>query len=623
MARISRKDLDYHQGTVKDDKFKHHRDMMNVNMPQKVLASYEGFIGLQYDNMNVDSQDSELVGHGHATVDHPGVKDAGKIWENYLAISVNRITPSLYYQVPMPNITSKPTGSPYSAEVLNGLTRQFFDNKAKVENQKCILDAFLPYGYGVMKIGYNSRVGVLDNQRASIFTGKTAKVKGQNIDMETSAEYVKYERPFYERQSPAKTFLDCTKGFNLGQRITFKYDRTLQELKDSNLYSLDSNFLQFFGSKTNDDRSIMINLTEHWFMQDGAAWKIVWVEEWPEAIYYDKTPYPWLPVSLLRFNNTPDRLYTRSQGSQGADAQEELQYLNELWKNHIDKHKKMNFVNTSGLTENGRKTFLKGEIEALVECSQNPASLIAQFTSQPMSSDVYNNISNVRSYLTQLLSVGGAVSGDVSAEKATQERAIQFGNYLSTSGMTDSIRDFNNDQLKKSMTTLIKWGEPSVTVSITKQDIIDPFTGMMVTGQDLAIGGNEGVPLKEQIIGDVDRDYNYDIDMASSARPDYAVVRKQLMEYGEFLKGLLQGLVAEGKKVNWGSLAKKVGKTFTEIPNAGEIVQDMTEEEQAQNEQAQQEEKQQDFLQAASEPTEEAIVRGANGVGASQQDGGF
>lgn len=619
MAKISEKDFTYHKSVIKEDEQTHHWRMMRKNLPESVIGSYEGFL-FAHDNNDIHSGTITDAGHGIQPND-PNVsdifQDAGNIIEDWMAIAADTVIPGLYYQAPRPNIRNRPAGSQFTAEILNGLVQHYFDEKAKKENQKAIMDAYLAYGFGVVKVGYNSRVGVLDNQRSNLFTGET-KAKGKDIDMESSTEYVKYERPFVERVSPRNCKLDWSKEFGKGQRVTFDLDRNLQEIINSNLYSLPSNFVKYFKSKSGDNRSIKLKLKEHWVILGGFAWKLVYTDEWDEPLAWTKTPYQWLPMSLVRFKDPPDVLYARSHGSIANSGQRELNYENELWKEHIDKARNLIFVDETGLNESGSKTLQSNPIHGIVGTKRPPGTVAANVQSNPMSSDIFSNIANVRAYLQQTLSAGGAVSGDVSADTATQERGVQLGNFLRTSGIQDAIRDFNIDQIKKMTTCIVNWGDPEVTVAITGKNIQDPETGEIATGRDVVIGGDKGIPLKELIIGNIESDYIYDMDMSNAARPDFAVIRKQLNEYGTFLAAVEPKLNAQGEKVEWGKLAKNMGSTFDTLPDSENIITKMTEDEVAAFQEQQALAQQQEFLKGASKPTEEAVVRGAESTGVPQ-----
>jgi hypothetical protein len=613
---LKKKDLDYYKGIIKEDEWEHSRKLMQNNNPAKVIAAYEGRVVSGEAGSSPDNPD----GMSNAAYTNNLVQDDDSILENWMGIAADTIIPGLYHQTPLPNIRKRPNGSEFTAELLNGLIRHYFDTAAKKENQAAIIDAYLAYGFGIVKVGYNSRIGIQKNKRASLFTGEI-KADGKDTDMESAEEYIKYERPFVERVSPKACFLDWSKGFGKGQRITFEYKRTLQEIVDSNLYDIKQDFLNYFKGSSDDTRKIKLNIKEHWVMLNGYAHKLVLVEGWHEEISWRKTGYQWLPISLLRFKNPSDTLYARSHGYTATLAQRELNYLNELWKESIDHAQNLVFVDENALTEDGKKTLKANPTHGIIGTTRNPKGVAQNYSSNPLSQETFANIQNLRAYLQQVLSAGGSISGDQSAPTATQDRSQQMGNMLRTGGMQDDIREFNIDQIKKMITCVVNWGDPEVAISITGKNIVDPVSGLPVTGRGVLIGGDRGISLKESIIGNIESDYKYDVDMSVSVRPDLSVVRKQLNEYGTFLAQISPALQAEGKKVNWGKLSVSMAKTFDAIPDAETIIEDMSEEEIMGMQQQAREAKTVETLKGASKPMEEAIIRGAEDVGVTQ--GGF
>lgn len=599
---LTKKDFDYYKGFIGESIEEHRKQMKDLNQPDEVIASYEGRL--------VENDGQEYV-------------TTGNITEDYLFIATNTVAPTLYYQMPKPMIKALPGGSPYSAEVLNGMARAYMADAEKKEIQMCILDAFLPYGYGVAKIGYNSRRGTA--KKPSIFTAKTEGKKFE--DIESTQEYLKYEKSIVLRHSPNKTYLDHTQGWNKDQRVTFEYTRNLKELKDSNLYPLSSNFLNHFKTQGDgDDRKVKLTLFEHWIMINGYAWKLVYIDQWHEELCFGKSKYQTLPMSLLRFNNTPDRKYVTSHGNLGYKAQKELDYQNGIWKSHIDHIRRNHILWKDAFEEQDQNTFKANIIDSVIWSNQPlTAGVYQQVSSNPMGSDMYANMENTRAYLKLLLSTTGGKGGEPDSKLATTEKSKQVGDMMRTAGMQDAIRDFNRDILKKVIKNVIDFGDPKLTIEITKKDVIDPTTGTPITGKKLEIGGDNGFNLKEEIEGDLDLDYLYDIDIASAARPDFAVIRKQLGEAIQLAVGMRPLLQEKGKDIAIDDLLKDYFNTFDTIPNPQKYIIDMTDKEQVAYKQQQELMRQQEALKNMSAeeaklvksrgaPTEQAIQTGAERV---------
>lgn len=604
---LTKHDFDYMTGWIKESEQEHQRKMVHKNMPNQVIAAYEGVLEKARDTASPDL-DFDLINEGN---------DIQDLYENYLFIAVNTIWPSLFFQAPKPLIRADEGGEDYSAAIIQSMVRHYFPDQAKKENQMCILDAFMPYGYAVMKVGYNSRRGKLPSQKPNLFTG-TTKGDETKEGMEASIDFLRYEKAYRERVSPMDAFLDHTKPWGKDQKITFRYKRTLQELMDSNLYALSSNFITHFKARgEGDERKVNLKLYEHWYMKDKFAWKFVYVEDWPEELIHGRSVYTELPRSLLRFNNTPDRLYCISHGNLMFKAQKELNYLNELWKRHIDGTRRQTFVDETALAEGGRATLEDNAIDGIVFTNRPVTQgVAAPIGNPPMSPDIFGNIENVRAYLNLLASTTGGKGGEPDTKLAITERSKALGDILRSAGLSDSIRDFVNDQNRKIVSHVVNFGNPLLTLTITKKNIIDPNTGQVITGQKIRFGGENGLELKSEIKGNVETDYQYDVDIASAARPDFAVIRKQLMDAISLSINLEPLMRQQGKTLDISSMIEEVFNTFDTIPNPSKFIREMTEDEKKQAQLQAQLAQQQEAIKTASKgnpsaPTESAILQGA------------
>ncbi len=555
MPKLSLQDFEYYKGMVDADKAAHNK-MLKNHMPEQIMDAYEGKICERSGN------EFQVTGN-HI--------------EDYLFIAANTVIPTLFYQVPRPIIRGMRDELKYSAAVIAGLVKVYARDDFKKEVQTCIIDAFLSYPFACMKIGYNSRTGKY-SPTPSLMTGKTEG--GNDKSMEASQEYLKFEKPFVERQSPRYTYLDSSKPFGRDRRITFEYSRTLQELIDSNLYSLGDDFIKYFKARNeNDARKCDIKIIEHWCMKDGYAYKLTYTPDWHDELAWGKTPYKSLPRELLCFNELGDRLYTTSHGYLAYEAQKELNYQNEIRREHIDKARRQHIVYKKGLSESGRKVLEANIIDGIVEAEiPITAGVYQQISSNVMSQDVYAGIENIRQYLKLILSTSGGKGGETESKFAYTEKQQAIGDYMRTSGLQDSVRDFAKNLIKKMVSNIVAFGDPQITIQITGKNVIDPVTGEVITGKEMQIGGPMGLKLQEEIKGDVDTDYVYDIDIMSAQRPDFAVIRAQLKEFIELMTALEPKLAMEGKKVEYAELAKDMANTFETLVDPEKYLSDLTPE---------------------------------------------
>ena len=210
MARLKEETFKFYKSQVDDDQIIHDTQLKAVNDPNDVLRAFEGRF---YEGFSDDSTRAMARNSAGGTI-----SDA-KMTENWLFIAESTLIPSLFIQLPRIVVRPKRKGLDFSAAVLTALVNVYFGDEAKHENQLAIKDAFMAYGYAVIKNGYNSRTAKVS--KPSLLTGETKIDK--TSDMEGDVEYLAFEKPVLLRQSPRDTYLDSTQPFGKVNRITFFY----------------------------------------------------------------------------------------------------------------------------------------------------------------------------------------------------------------------------------------------------------------------------------------------------------------------------------------------------------------------------------------------------------------
>jgi hypothetical protein len=352
---------------------------------------------------------------------------------------------------------------------------------------------------------------------------------------------------------------------------------------DSNMYKLSSNFLQFFKGK-GDLREVETTLTEFWIMIEGKAHKLVYVDNWEhEELGFIETKYDTLPVSYLRFNQLVSPAvapYSISHGALAYRAQKELNYLNELWKKHIDQLRNQFLIYEKALNQSGKATVRANEIGGVVFTDQPLTAGVAMpLQSAAIDPNLFGNINDVRSYLNLVLSATGAKTGEGESDLATTEKQKQLGDTLRASGMQDNIRDFVVDQCKQRIKNYLKLASPEMVLKLTGDNLTNPMTGKTIpNGSEIVIGGEKGFELSDLITGDIDVDYIFEVDIVTAQRPDFPVVRKQLAEGITLASQLEPKLTEAGKKIHYDKMLEDYFATFDAIPDAKKYISDMTEE---------------------------------------------
>ncbi len=561
---LSDKDFKFYKDEINQDIKEHDSKLRWINRPEEVKAAYQGRFHTG-DLLNDNPSKGE---------DDPSILDERRqIIENYLFISAATALPSLFFQLPRMHIRSERL--PFEAAVLTALINKDFNEQDKEENQLAIIDAFLPYGYGVIKTGYNSKTGIA---KPNIFTGKTGKNKPDNVEGDN--EFLEFERTLAIRQSPKTTYLDRTQPFGKGNRISFTYQRTLQQLIDSNLYTLSQNFIQHFSVGDRDKRLIKVELTECFILLQGKVWKLAFVDGWDEEIAWVKTQYDELPRSLLRFNKMGDVLYNIAHGTLGLFAQKELNYLTELRKKHVDNLRNQHMMDESALAEGAKKTVLANDIGGIVYTKGPPLGKAIPLTSQSADPRLFEETVNVREYLKLLLSTSGAKAGGPDSKLATVERNKALGDALRSSGLQDDIRSFMVHQMKQRIKNYLRLASPQMTLMITGENLVNPVTDTIVEpGTQLELGGAKGLNLRKIITGELEVDFIFDVDITSAQRPDFPVIREQLAEGIRLGKELLPDLEAKDKTIDFDKQLEDYYGTFDAIPDAKKYIRAMSEEE--------------------------------------------
>ena len=595
------RDFKFYQNEIKEDIREHDSKLRWINRPEEVKAAYQGRF-----------HSGDLLGNENPSrgEDDPSITDEKRqIIENYLFISAATALPSLFFQLPRMHIRSERL--PFEAAILTALINKDFNEQDKEENQLAIIDAFLPWGYGVIKTGYNSKTGIV---KPNIFTGKSGKTKPDNIEGDN--EFLEFERTLALRQSPKTTYLDRTQPFGKGNRISFVYQRTLQQLIDSNLYQLSQNFIQHFSVGDRDKRLIKMELTEAFILLKGKVWKLAFVDGWTEEIAWVQTEYDELPRSLLRFNKMGDVLYNISHGTLGLFAQKELNYLTELRKKHVDNMRNQHMIEKAALDEGADKTVKANDIGGIVYTKKPPLGVAVPLQSASTDPRLFEETINVREYLKLLLSTSGAKAGGPDSKLATVERNKALGDALRSSGLQDDIRSFMVHQMKQRIKNYLRLASPEMTLMITGENLVNPATDTIVEpGTQLELGGEKGLDLRKIITGELEVDFIFDVDITSAQRPDFPVIREQLAEGIRLGKELLPDLEGKGKTIDFDKQLEDYYGTFDAIPDAKKYIREMSDEEKQQRLIQIQLQAQQAQLEAGGgAPTEGGIAAGAEAV---------
>ena len=366
-------------------------------------------------------------------------------------ISINNLFPSnavalasLYPDDPSfdatPKISQPSQDQEFSAKILASSLNYFFrELEGGKHNRRAITHARM-FGYGVMKQGWRfttRTVGQTNGNRPEptfgekvkgFFTGKKA-----NVEQGTLEEFVDTDEPFLFSISPNDIWLDHRKPFGDGSVIVHHIKRTLQELKESNLYDLDDDF---FGTVRTglDDREIELDVYEMWLMQKDGVWVFTYCERYAKPLRWQRVAdlSEGLPFQLLAFTDEPEVTYPMPHMGVAFKAQTELDYVLSLWLQQVDRNRSQLMVQEQAVTQSGLKALERNEYGGIVLTKTPPAAGIAfPLTNAPVSGDIVNTAGLLRQHVQEILGVTGArQAGRSELKTATQEKIADTGNEL-------------------------------------------------------------------------------------------------------------------------------------------------------------------------------------------------
>ncbi len=360
--------------------------------------------------------------------------------------------------------------------------------------------------------------------------------------------------------------------------IWMRFNRALQDIMDSDVYSYDNDFMQQF--KTKDPREVKLELFEGWIRSKEGLYITVFCEGYKKPIRYDKSSWQGdgFPICFLSFAELNDEYYAPGYVEIASAPQKQINYIATLQGTVIDKFRCQTAVNEKALTEQGKRALQRNELGGIVTFKEPPLTHIAPLASTPIPADLFNVLNIMQDNLQEILQVSGLRMGSAEAEDtATQDKLKDFGNQLGISGMQDKVREYVMEQATKCAQMIKQYSTGRTLVPIVGVDIINPSTGKPVTQEWLEFGTPENpVTLRQVVAGD----YDVEVDIKSAQKPNEAI---QLQMFEGLMTKLPQYetmLAEQGKKINWDkALTRWLGLYKELVPSAESIVETMTPQE--------------------------------------------
>jgi hypothetical protein len=522
------------------------------------------------------------------------LEDYSKIDPNYLVPLniiypiVKNIIPSLYYKNPyivaIPKRKQDEDSSSYVSAIVNHFYKQV---DVKRINQQIIFDTYV-LGMGVCKLGYATRFGMdiedaeLEKKRQQekkkgllemlgLRKPKTPEELPKNIDLN---EFIIAENPYVTWVSPFNFGIDPMA--NSIYEANYVYEKiitTLDKVKGNKNYKntkdlkgmdLEPTYQKNIPS-TQIEKFKPIELYEiHYKTEDGINILVLAKDQSDYvALRHDESIYEidGFQYEVLTFNKHGHKLYPKSEIDITKPLQDRINNTFENILEQLDKFMTKLAYDETGVTEAGKKALRDGMLGSLVACNKNPSEAIKEIAFTQIKGDLMVLIDKMVDMISLETGITRAMlTGLTSAETATEAQIGQAGQNLRISDKADMVADFSNRQGRKLWQIIRQFVDLEEIELITGDTAFDDVTG---TPRYSWLA-----PIDKDIKGKlITGEYDFQIEVGSTQKPDLPVLRKQVENMVNILggKGVLEAFAAQGYKIELAEIFKKYLQMFPDV----------------------------------------------------------
>lgn len=507
---------------------------------------------------------------------------------NILYPVVKNVIPSLYYKNPfivaIPKRKQDEDSSSYASAIVNHYYKQI---EVKRINQHVIFDAYV-LGMGVCKIGYATRFGA-DIEDEGLEKKRQAEKRKGFLEMlglkkpKAPEELPKNVEPneFILAESPYITWVNP---FNFGidpaansiyeanyvyEKITTTLDRVknnknYKNTKDLNGIDLDPTFQKDI-PPTQIEKFKPIELYEiHYKTEDGINILVLAKDQGDYvALRHDKSIYEidGFQYEILTFNKHGHKLYPKSEIDITKPLQDRINNTFENILDQIDKFMTKLLVDETGMTDAGKKSLRDGQLGSICFTNKNPNEVAKEFSMIQVKGDLMIFIDKMVDIISLETGVTRAMlTGLTSAETATEAQIGQAGSNLRMSDKADMVSDFSNRQGRKLWQVIRQFVDLEEIELITGDSAFDDVTG---TPRYSWLNPIDNDMKGKLITGE----YDFQIEVGSTQKPDLPVLRKQVENMVNILggKGVLEAFAAQGYKIELAEIFKKYLQMFPDV----------------------------------------------------------
>ena len=516
---------------------------------------------------------------------------------NLIHAIVKNIVPSLYYQNPRILALPKKVSSSDTAPIVTEVCNHYY-KKMDVEetNQKITWDAYV-LGHGYSKTGYATTLGMdvdeKDNKpkpkKSMIDKGLEAlglKKKEEDVPDEhpevdykivSESPYIIYVSPFRMLKDPrALTMDECMWMGEEFVRTVAQVKRNKKYKNTAGLKGVDpdintSSYMQMNQSALDEFKTV--NLYEIHYRSDNKMYLLVLAQDGEEykELYNEESIYDlssW-QYDELTFNKHGHKAFAISDITKIRALQDRFTATIDMVLEQVDKFVPKIAFSGTDVTPEGKNALMNGGIGALVDCTKNPGEVFKEINLTQFKGDLKALADQIIEIVTIQTGLTRAqLTGMASGASATEVTIAQGGQTLRIADMTQAVQRFNNKQAQK------LWQVVRQFVDLEQLELI---TG--VSGTDQATG----FPIYNWITIDEERstkmqegEYDFDIEVGSTQKPDLSVLRKQFENLFSILArtDVITLMQQQGNKVDLAELLRMYLRMFPDaVKDIGKVIQ--------------------------------------------------
>lgn len=518
---------------------------------------------------------------------------------NIVHAIIKNIVPSLWFQNAKILALPKKISSSDTAPIVTEVSNHYYQSMDVDEtNQRITWDAYV-LGHGYSKIGYATKFGTdvkeekLEKKKNLIDKGLEALglKKKEDLEQEVHPElnynivsespYISYVSPFNFLRDPRALTMEES------QWVGQQFRRTVSQMKANNKYKntkdlkgVDpdintSSFTQLSQSAIDDFKTV--ELYELEYRNDNQTYLLVISkdqDEWKEH-YHEESIYKidgW-QYDELTFNKHGHKAFAISDITKIRNLQDRFTATMDAILEQVDKFQPKIAYSGTDVTPEGLNALKNGGIGALVDCGKNPAEVFKEINLTQFKADLKALADQIIEIITIQTGITRAqLTGLATGASATEVNIAQGGQTLRISDMTQSVQRFSNRQARKLWQIIKQFVDLEQLELITGVSGIDPKTGFPVYTW-ISIDGEQSEKM-------VNGQYDFEIEVGSTQKPELSVIRKQFENLFSILArtDVITIMQQQGSKVDLAELLRMYLRLFPDaVKDIGKIIQKINE----------------------------------------------